>query len=169
MEENKLIVFNVGEEFYGIDIKKVMGIEKKQEIITVPNTPDCIKGIINLRGDVIPIYSFRTKFNKEELSGDDEGMLIITKTGDITIGFEVDQVAQIMDITGKKVEKPPIIIVSDATNYIDKIVEVSNSTVGSTLYQNVRSNHRFARGIFYNTFNGYLLCKRSDGQEQSNH
>ena len=105
MEENKLIVFNVGEEFYGIDIKKVMGIEKKQEIISVPNTPDCIKGIINLRGDVIPIYSFRTKFNKEELTGDDEGMLIITKTGDITIGFEVDQVAQIMDITGKKVEK----------------------------------------------------------------
>ena len=76
MEENKLIVFNVGEELYGIDIKKVMGIERKQEIISVPNTPDCIKGIINLRGDVIPIYSFRTKFNKEELVGDDEGIIL---------------------------------------------------------------------------------------------
>ena len=134
MEENKLIVFNVGEEFYGIDIKKVMGIEKKQEIITVPNTPECIKGIINLRGDVIPIYSFRTKFNKEELTDDDEGMLIITKAGDITIGFEVDQVAQIMDITGKKVEAPPVIIVSEATNYIDKIVSDNAKIV---IYLNV--------------------------------
>ena len=129
MEENKLIVFNVGEEFYGIDIKKVMGIEKKQEIITVPITPDCIMGIINLRGDVIPIYSFRTKFNKEELTDDDEGMLIITKAGDITIGFEVDQVAQIMDITGKKVEAPPVIIVSVATIYIDKIVSDNGKIV----------------------------------------
>ena len=56
-------------------------------------------------------------------------MLIITKAGDITIGFEVDQVAQIMDITGKKVEAPPVIIVSEATNYIDKIVSDNGKIV----------------------------------------
>ena len=67
-------------------------------------------------------------------------MLIITKTGDITIGFEVDQVAQIMDITGKKVEKPPIIIVSDATNYIDKIVSDDGKIVISMNVENLVSD-----------------------------
>lgn len=137
MEENKLIVFNVGEEFYGIDIKKVMGIEKRQEIISVPNTPDCIKGIINLRGDVIPIYSFRTKFNKEDLADKEEDMFIITKAGDITIGFEVDQVTQIMDLAGKRVEAPPIIIVSKNTNYIDKIVSDDGKIVISLNVENL--------------------------------
>ena len=137
MEENKLIVFNVGEEFYGIDIKKVMGLEKRQEIISVPNTPDCIKGIINLRGDVIPIYSFRTKFNKEDLADKEEDMFIITKAGDITIGFEVDQVTQIMDLAGKRVEAPPIIIVSKNTNYIDKIVSDDGKIVISLNVENL--------------------------------
>ena len=140
MEENKLIVFNVGEEFYGIDIKKVMGIEKRQEIISVPNTPDCIKGIINLRGDVIPIYSFRTKFNKEDLADKEEDMFIITKAGDITIGFEVDQVTQIMDLAGKRVEAPPIIIVSKNTNYIDKIVSDDGKIVISLNVENLISD-----------------------------
>lgn len=59
MEEFKPVVFKLGDRRFGIDISKIQGIEKEQHIVPVPNTEDYIIGIMNLRGDVIPVYSLK--------------------------------------------------------------------------------------------------------------
>ena len=62
MVEFKPVVFKLDKELYGLDINRVRGIEKDQEVVRVPNTASYIKGIMNLRCDVIPVYSLRKKF-----------------------------------------------------------------------------------------------------------
>lgn len=62
MEEMKPVVFKLDNENYGVDINLVQGIEKEQQIVRVPNTVNYIRGIINLRGEIIPVYDLRAKF-----------------------------------------------------------------------------------------------------------
>ena len=65
MEERKYIIFQLGEEKYGMNLSYVNGIEQEYHIIPVPNAPEGIKGIINLRGLVIPVYSLRQRFGMD--------------------------------------------------------------------------------------------------------
>ena len=62
MEEMKPVVFKLDSENYGVDIGRVLGIEREQQIVRVPNTVSYIKGIMNLRGEIIPVYDLRKKF-----------------------------------------------------------------------------------------------------------
>src|SRR5574344_1015018 len=109
MESIKQIVFELGGEYYSIEISKVQGIEPRQNIIRVPNAPNCIMGIINLRGDVIPVYSLRKKFGNNGREADEE-KLIITRSQDVVIAFQVDSVSEIIEIENSKMFEPPVII-----------------------------------------------------------
>ena len=66
MEEMKPVVFKLDNENYGVDIGRVLGIEREQQIVRVPNTVSYIKGIMNLRGEIIPVYDLRKKFGSTE-------------------------------------------------------------------------------------------------------
>ena len=95
-EALKPIVFRVGNELYGIDIQYVNAIEKDQDIVRVPNASSSIKGIINLRGDIIPVYSLRDKFKLPQAPGDTK--LIIANLPDMKLAIEVDEVEEIDDL-----------------------------------------------------------------------
>ena len=92
------VVFRLDNEKYGIDISYVSGIEYEQTIVRVPNSSRNIKGIINLRGEVIPVLDLRTKFNMDNLTAPKDAELIIVNLPNNKIAIEVDGVEQIHHI-----------------------------------------------------------------------
>ncbi len=125
MLEYKPVLFKLGSETYGIDIAKVQGIENQQDVIRVPNSASYIKGIMHLRGDIIPVYNLRNKFGMP----DEEGVkqFIIVDTGEVTIAIEVDKVEEIFNATD--IHDAPIIVKGGETAYIDKVVNLGNRIV----------------------------------------
>lgn len=103
-EIKQYVVFRLGNEEYGIDIQKVQIIERIQSITRVPKSPFFIKGVINLRGEIIPVMSLRNKFDLEEDKYDDETRIIIVKIDDNQIGMIVDQVIEVLQLSPEAIE-----------------------------------------------------------------
>ena len=118
-EALKPIVFRVGNELYGIDIQYVNAIEKDQDIVRVPNASSSIKGIINLRGDIIPVYSLRDKFKLPQAPGDTK--LIIANLPDMKLAIEVDEVEEIDDLQEDEIRDFPSIATNHDTVYFVKV------------------------------------------------
>lgn len=118
----KPIVFRIGNELYGIDIQYVNAIEKDQMIVRVPNASKNIKGIINLRGDIIPVYSLREKFNLPQSPNDTK--LIIANLPAMKLAVEVDDVQEIDDLSENDIRNFPSIARNADTRYF---VKVANS------------------------------------------
>lgn len=116
MEATKQVVFKVGQEEYGLDILIVNAIETHSGVIPVPNAPDYILGMLNLRGEVIPVFSLRIKFGLPEATLPQE-QLIITRTKDMVVGYKVDAVCGIVEFAAKEISEVPLIVRSEKTKY----------------------------------------------------
>lgn len=105
-ETKQYVIFKLDKELYGIDIKKVTTIEKQsqQPITRVPKAPTFVEGVINLRGEIIPVISLRKKFGMPELELSDDTRIIIVKVDDISVGFIVDVVVEVMYIATSSIE-----------------------------------------------------------------
>ena len=119
----KYLTFTLGTEEYGIVITKVREIIGIMEITAVPHTPDFIKGVINLRGRVIPIIELRMRFGMEVKAYDDRTCIIVVDvpgpTGTVQVGMLVDSVSEVINIAPQDIEPPPDFGVStDAENII---------------------------------------------------
>lgn len=121
MEEFKPVVFKVGEQKFGVDINLVQGIEKEQMIVPVPNTAEYIKGIINLRGQVIPVYSLRKKLNIVAKENEEPQHIIVWIKGNL-MALEVDGVEEIHNVEADMLHRVPAIIGSGTTKYIQNVV-----------------------------------------------
>lgn len=128
MSDMKPVVFTLENEVYGIDINLVNAIEKAQKVMPVPNAPSYIKGIINLRGDVIPVYDIRNKFGLSKKDSE-YFKLIVTKTNNMLVAFEVDEVKEIKDIKEEDISDAPNIVMSKATSYINKIAKLEDRMI----------------------------------------
>lgn len=110
-EEEKYLMFLLDEEFYGIPILNVNEIIGLIDITTIPRSPDFMKGIINLRGKIIPVIDLRLKFKMSERAYDEQTCIIIVEIhiqGHINfIGVIVDKVAEVVNVYGKDIESPP--------------------------------------------------------------
>ncbi|MDE6209945.1 MAG: chemotaxis protein CheW [Lachnospiraceae bacterium] len=125
--EFKAVVCNLGSQYYGIDISLVQGIEREQEIVSVPNTASYIKGMINLRGEIIPIYSLRKKFGMEDSTG--EGQFIIVRIGEMPLALEVDGVGEIYQADDSSVYETPKIVISKDTRYVEKVINANGRLI----------------------------------------
>jgi purine-binding chemotaxis protein CheW len=110
-KEGKYLTFTLGQEEYGIGILKVREIIGILEITSVPRTPEHIKGVINLRGKVIPVISLRSKFGIPEEDYTDRTCIIVVEIlgsdGSIPIGIIVDSVSEVLNISGEDIEPTP--------------------------------------------------------------
>jgi len=129
MEGLQQVIFKLDKEEYGLDIMKVNGIEKYHEVIKVPNAPEYIEGMINLRGDVLPIFNLRKKFNLEDKDKDEDTKVIVVRSEDIRVGFVVDKVVEIIDINEKDVEEAPPIVVGINRKYIRSVAKVEDRMI----------------------------------------
>lgn len=123
MEITQQIIFSVGEGEYSMNVADVVGIESLTNVVPVPNAASYILGIINLRGDVLPIYSLRNKFGLEEIPEDEYTKIIVTKSKDVAIAFKVDSVKEIVEFEPETVLDFPDIARNDQTTYIEKVAQ----------------------------------------------
>ena len=105
--EGKFLTFILGSEVYGIEILKVREIIKLMDITAVPRTPDYLKGLINLRGKVIPIVDLRSKFSMPEIEHTQETCIIVAEVNQTSIGIIVDSVSEVSNINSEEIEEAP--------------------------------------------------------------
>ncbi len=105
--EGKYLTFVLGTEEYGIEILKVREIIGLMDITSVPQTPDYMKGVFNLRGKVIPVVDLRLKFAMSERGYTQETCTIVVEVDNALIGIVVDSVSEVVDISGKEIEVTP--------------------------------------------------------------
>ncbi|MBI3793789.1 MAG: purine-binding chemotaxis protein CheW [Nitrospinae bacterium] len=106
-KEGKYLTFVLGHEEYGLEILKVREIISVMEITEVPQVPPFIKGVINLRGKVIPIIDLRLKFGMSAIEYTRETCIIVVNVRDLLLGIVVDTVAEVLDIMEKDIDPPP--------------------------------------------------------------
>ncbi len=105
--EGKFLTFVLCGEEYGLEILKVREINGLIDITSVPQMPDYMKGVINLRGKVIPIIDLRLKFSLPEADYTKETCIIVVDVQDTLIGIVVDTVSEVVDVTAKEIEPAP--------------------------------------------------------------
>lgn len=106
-QKGKYLTFLIGRESYGIEIKYVIEIIGIQAITEVPEVPDYIKGIINLRGKIIPVMDVRIRFKKEPKEYNDRTCVIVVQFKDILVGLIVDNVSEVIPIADEDIVLPP--------------------------------------------------------------
>jgi purine-binding chemotaxis protein CheW len=106
-QKGKFLTFILGSESYGIEIKHVTEIIGIQPITEVPELPEYIKGIINLRGKIIPVMDVRLRFKKEFREYNDRTCTIVVDIKDISIGLIVDSVSEVISIPDSEIVAPP--------------------------------------------------------------
>lgn len=107
VENKQYIVVNIGNEHYGIDIKYIDNIVRMQNVTRVPKSQDYFKGVINLRGEVIPVMSLRLRFGLEaDVYAKDTRILILKPESHGAIGIIVDAVKEVLTLDNDSIEKP---------------------------------------------------------------
>ncbi|MBO5087862.1 MAG: purine-binding chemotaxis protein CheW [Lachnospiraceae bacterium] len=129
MEELKYVVFQLGEQRYGMSLMRINGIEKDYHIIPVPNAPEGISGIINLRGLVVPVYSLRERFGMDSRIENPEKSLLITLSSGTMLAYEVDAVEEIEEMRPEDVNEMPSVASSEETAFMDKVLHIRNDIV----------------------------------------
>jgi len=129
MANRKLVVFKIDGESFGVDITHVHSIQEPLEVFKVPNTPDYIEGLINLRGKIYTIFNLRQKFNLEQKEIDDSTKIIIVKLDDIMVGFLVDEVNEIVTFDDSDIETTPSMIVSNSRKYLAGVAKRNEKIV----------------------------------------
>ena len=120
--EGKYLTFTMAEEEYGIGILKIKEIIGMMQITSVPRTPVFVKGVINLRGKVIPVMDLRLRFGMEDIDYTDRTCIIVVeiekKAGTVQIGAVVDSVSEVLNIKGEDIEDTPAFGTKLDTEYI---------------------------------------------------
>ena len=117
LEESKYLTFKLAEEEYGLEILKVREIMGMIDITAVPQMPACMKGVINLRGKVIPVIDLRLKFQMPETQRTEQTCIIVVDVGK-EVGIIVDAVSEVLDITRDSIEPPPEMGATVDTSFI---------------------------------------------------
>ncbi|NLF36783.1 MAG: purine-binding chemotaxis protein CheW [Clostridiaceae bacterium] len=125
-QKDRYLTFSIGTESFGVDIKYVTEIIGIQPITIVPEVPDYVKGIINLRGKIIPVIDIRLKFKKESIEYDDRTCIIVVEVDEVTVGFIVDNVTEVITIAGDDIVPPPEYKECFQNNYIKNIGKTPN-------------------------------------------
>lgn len=122
----QLVSFKLAQEEYGIEITKVQEIILMGEITRVPQTPDFIKGLINLRSTVIPIVDLRLRFGLEQQEATDETRIMVVNVAGKTIGIIVDAVSEVLRIAHDQIAPPPPTVAGLGREYLTGLVKLEH-------------------------------------------
>lgn len=124
-QDIKVIVFKLGEEEYGIEVDKVQTIERILPITRVPKTFAFVKGVINLRGVVIPVIDLRGRFGLPEAEFTEQSRIIIVAAEELEVGFIVDSANDVIDLNTDIIDSPPEVVGGIKAKYLDGVARVS--------------------------------------------
>jgi purine-binding chemotaxis protein CheW len=122
----QLVSFVIDKEEYGIDILNVQEIIRSVEISRVPNAPEFVDGVINLRGKIVPVLDLRKRFGKPARPKDKDTRIIVIELGDKVVGFIVDKMKEVIRIPQSIIEAPPELSLDVNTQYITGIAKLED-------------------------------------------
>jgi len=122
----QLVSFRIGEELYGVDILIVQEINRYTEITKVPQAPDFVEGMMNLRGRVIPIIDLRKRFGMDLKEHDKDTRIVVVDIKSSVLGMIVDSVSEVLRIPSNTVEPAPDIATSVSTEYIRGVAKLED-------------------------------------------
>jgi purine-binding chemotaxis protein CheW len=123
----KTIVFSIGAEEYGIEVEHVKTIERMLPMTRVPKTPAFIKGVVNLRGIVIPVIHLASRFGLAETAPTKNTRIVMVSTGDMEVGFIVDAANDVIDVNPDAIEAPPEVVGGIRAKYLRGIAKVGGN------------------------------------------
>jgi purine-binding chemotaxis protein CheW len=126
---NKYLTFALEQETYALEILMVREIIGLMEITKVPRMPDFVRGVINLRGKVIPVIDLRCKFGMETVEETKETCIIVVDLNDMLMGIVVDRVSEVLDIPKEEIEDTPSFGVTVTTEFILGIGKVKGKVI----------------------------------------
>jgi purine-binding chemotaxis protein CheW len=122
----QLVSFTIGQEEFGLGIHSIQEINRMVDITRVPNSPEFVSGVINLRGKVIPIIDLRKRFGFPPKESDRNTRIIVVELGDTVVGFVVDSVSEVLRIPKNITEPPPPIVAGIGSEYITAVAKLEN-------------------------------------------
>ncbi len=129
----KYLTFALDKEVYGLAILKVQEIIGMMNVTSVPRTPEFVRGVINLRGKVIPVLDLRLKFSMESVEDTARTCIIVVQVAsegqDVTMGVIVDEVAEVLDVTADQIEPPPSFGAAVETAFLLGMGKVGNKVI----------------------------------------
>lgn len=119
----QLVVFRLGDEYFGVDIARVQEINRLIEVTKIPQTPDFIEGVVNLRGQIIPIIDLRKRFNFSSVAEHSkETRIVVVETGGLIAGLIVDAVTEVLRLERDQLMPTPEIVSSAVeSRYIEGV------------------------------------------------
>ena len=131
--DNKFLQFELEGELYGVEISKVREINGLMEITAVPKTPTFMKGLINLRGKVLPVIDLRLKFGLAEGEYNDRTSIIVIDIrsihGQVHMGIIVDTVSEVISLSGRQIEPPPSFGTQLKSEYIKGVAKIRDRVI----------------------------------------
>jgi len=113
-----LVGFRIGEETFGVPIALVHEIVRVPEITAVPEAPDCVEGVINLRGKIISVVDLRKRFGEKVIGPSKKNRILVAEVGDKRVGLIVDSASEVLKIAPDQVETPPNVFEDGELNYV---------------------------------------------------
>lgn len=131
--QGKYLSLRLKEEFYGIKVESILQIIAIPEITPIPKTPEYIKGVINLRGKIIPVIDLRLRFSLPFRDYDERNSIVILRIKndhkEILLGLIVDNVQEVIDISAEKIEDSPTFGIQLDTDYILGMAKINNKVI----------------------------------------
>jgi purine-binding chemotaxis protein CheW len=126
LDEQQLVNLKIGDEEFGINIMNVQEIIRLNHITNVPGAPDYVKGVVNLRGNVLPVIDLRRRFELDDRDlTDSDRIVVVTYQGKAT-GLIVDSVSEVLQIPGRDIEPPPDVVSGVRSRFIDGIGKLNS-------------------------------------------
>lgn len=127
--ENQLVVFNLSNEDYGVDIAAVDGIVKMQQVTSVPHAPGFVEGITNLRGKVLPVIDLRKRFGLPVGETTKDTRIVNVDIGGTKVGMVVDAVSEVLRVAEEDIEPPSPIVTTLDSAFITGIAKVDERLI----------------------------------------
>lgn len=125
----RYLTFTLEENVYGIPIRHVIEIIGMQSVTPVPETPEFLKGIVNLRGKIVPLIDVRLKFGKQEIEYNERTCVIVVEVNSLSVGLIVDLVDDVLSIPDDKVAPPPVGTGGFDNKYIEGIGQIGDQVI----------------------------------------
>ncbi|TAJ30973.1 MAG: chemotaxis protein CheW [Nitrospirae bacterium] len=126
---SQYLTFILGEEHYGVDILRVQEIKGYTAVTRIPNTPDFIKGVLNLRGAIVPIVDLRAKFGMAKVDTTMFTVIVVVVVRDRVMGIVVDAVSDVLDIAAKEIQPAPNFGTRVDTSFIQSIAKSGDKLI----------------------------------------
>jgi len=142
--KNRYLTFYLEDELYGMDIASVQEIIAMMKTTPVPKTPKSVEGVMNLRGNIIPVVSLRTLFDMPKKEHEMYTAIVIIKFNGISIGFIVDRVEEVVNITDEQLSEPPKFEASVKASFLQKMAQYEKKVIMILNLQAIFTNEEMA-------------------------